>query len=230
MEINFFWKGNDFDEWCKLCILSHIKVGHEPIIWLSGEEPDTDAWFDIRHQTIVGDADHIFNVDKFIDKGGNFQTASALWRFHFLFDKGGWYCDTDAYAIQHFEDRLWAVCSAESKEKNLLSIGVLKVPPRHALFLDCINNVQSTWGNVKVFTKAFQNYFNHVQPTVPNEMFYPWTWEKWDNIYKRISMDDLIEQGVYSVHLYHTMIKRHDGLYEKKPNTLLKELIEFIGG
>ena len=225
MKINFFWKGDEFDDWCKLCILSHIKVGHEVIIWVSGNWPQTNAWYEITNQVVVGDADHIFNVDEFISKGGNFQTASALWRFHFLYKYGGWYCDTDAYAIQHFPEKEWAVCSAETED--LLSIGVLKIPKNHPIMMNCINDIQYNWGNVKVFTKAYKEHFGHTKGTVPYKMFYPWTWKNWSYVYSNMSIGDLINDGVYSVHLYHTMLKRVGAKYCKKPDTLLMELIEF---
>lgn len=228
MKINFFWKGNDFDKWCKLCILSHIKVGHDVIIWLSGNEPNTNEWFHVRNKIVIGDADFIFDVNKFIQEGGNFQTASALWRFHFLYKHGGWYCDTDAYAIQEFPDKEWAICSAE-KDKSMLSIGVMKMPVRHPILKNCIVNIQYNWGNVKIFTKAFKDYFGHTKRTVPDKMFYPWSWKEWETIYKKKKIDNLIENGVYSIHLYHTMLKRNNALYCKLPGTLLEELINFIG-
>jgi len=226
MNINFFWKGNNFDKWCELCILSHIKVGHQVIIWLSGKEPNTIEWFNIKNKITINDANKIFNVNDFINNGGNNQTASALWRFHFLYDIGGWYCDTDAYAIQHFPDIKWAIGSAE--DKNLLSIGVMKLPTKHPILLKCIDKIQYNWGNVKVFTEAWKEYFNNINPTVPNEMFYPWTWKEWNNIYKKISINDLINQKVYSIHLYHTMLKRNNIKCKKviKP-CLINELIDY---
>lgn len=221
MDINFFWKGNDFTPFDRLCILSHVKVGHEVIIWLSGETPLSKYW--IEDNVSIKNADDIFNVDTFIEDGGNFQTASALWRFHFLYNYGGWYCDTDAFAVQHFPDSEWIICSAE-EDNTLKSIGVLKTPPKHPLFIDCLSNIEYKWGNVKVFSEAYFDWFGNTPQEYDNSLFYPYTWKKYDTLIKEIDIP-----YCYSVHLYGTMLKRNNVKYEKKSGTLLTKLIEMVG-
>jgi len=218
MKVNFFWKGDNFDGFNMMCIKSHIKVGHEVIIWLSGNEPNSWEWSNIipKYNNItIKNADTIFDVSKFIEDGGNLQTASDLWRFHFLYEYGGWYCDTDAYAIQHFpKSKDWIICSAE-KDNSMLSIGVIKAPAKNPIFLECIKNIKHKWGNVKVFSEAYKNFYSNTNPTVINSEYYPWTWDKWDDIYKPTTIESLIiNNNTKSIHLYHTMLKRNNVKFE----------------
>lgn len=228
MKVNFFWKGKDFDEFSMICILSHLKVGHEVVIWLSGFEPNTPSWLTIRDKVDIKNANRVFNVTNFIIKGGNFQTASDLWRFHFLYEYGGWYSDTDAFAIQHFhQNRPWVVCSSETD--NRLSIGIIKADKNHPMFLDCINNIKHTWGNVNVFSEMYKKYFGNTSPIVPNIQYYPWKWNEWNKIYSNITIDELVQKNVKSIHLYGTMLRRNNVQFKLTENpSILNEMINYV--
>jgi len=224
MDINFFWKGDDFDGWNYLCIKSHIEIGHNVIIWLSGKHPSSEWWELINNDITIKDANSIINIDHILNSGGNFQTASALWRFTFLYEHGGWYCDTDAYALQKFPDTNdWIVTSAEDNRK-ILSIGVIHAPKNNDVFLKCIDNVKIKWGNVKIFDKFFKEKYRSWAPNIAPSEYYPWTWREWDTLYKDIKLKDLYD--VKSIHLYHTMLKRNKkefSFYDK--NCLLNRMI-----
>ena len=231
MNVNFFWKGNDFDDFNKICLLSHIKVGHNVILWLSGTPPNSNPWKEIEEKIIIKNADTVYDVNNFIKNGGNFQTASALWRFHFLFNNGGWYCDTDAFAIQHFpENEPWIICSAETTN-DLLSIGIIKAPKRHIIFTECIENVKMKWGNVKIFTECYKTHFGNTNPTVNNKDYYPWKWNEWNTLHDNITINSLIKNNTKSIHLYHTALKRNNVKCEAKEYPcILNEMIEFTKG
>jgi len=228
MDINFFWKGDNFDGWVYLCIKSHIKVGHNVIIWLSGNHPKSYWWDLIKNKIHIEDANNIINVDHILKSGGNFQTAAALWRFNFLFVNGGWYCDTDAYALKKFpntED--WIVTSAEDN-RDVLSIGVIHAPKNEIIFKKCIDNIKIKWGNVKVFDRFFKERYGKWKPDISPYEYYPWTWREWDTLYYNIKLEDLTD--VKSIHLYHTMLKRNNmKLSFQNKDCLLNEMIKKAG-
>ena len=228
MDINFFWKGDNFDGWTYLCIKSHIKVGHNVIIWLSGKQPSNHWWNLIKKYITIKNANKIINVDHILDLGGNFQTASALWRFTFLFAYGGWYCDTDAYALKKFpETNEWIITSAEDN-RDTLSIGVIHAPKNNMIFQNCINNIRLNWGNVKVFDKFFKERYGNWRPNIDPYEYYPWTWREWDTLYSDIKLNDL--DNVKSIHLYHTMLKRNDKVLDfQKNDCLLNRMIKYVG-
>lgn len=215
-EVNFFWSGPRFYFLESLVIKSHIMAGHKPIIWLQGDEPATRFWDDILDKVQLKNANEIFDTTEFIKQGGNFRTASDLWRYNLLYKQGGLYCDLDAFAIKKFPDDEWIVCSGEPVN-NLLSIGVLKAPPGHPLFLECINRIGKNWGNVKSFSEAYKIYFGNYNPTHPNEWFYPYDYRNFMNIYKNVE----IPKNSYSIHFYSGYLEG----YSRRNKTLLKKLL-----
>ena len=56
---NFFWRGNDFGFLENIVLKSHLKVGHVPILWLSGMEPKGPYWDEIQQMLQVKDADTV---------------------------------------------------------------------------------------------------------------------------------------------------------------------------
>jgi hypothetical protein len=228
--VNFFWAGDNFDYINYMCIQSHVKVGHQIIIWLYGEIPDSQHWYNLDFSNIIViDASDIFDISSFMKHSdANFRTASALWRFTFLYKYGGWYSDCDAYAIKEWPNSEWVLCSGEEDE-DLLSIGVLKTPPKEEMFLDMIDNIQHKWGNVKVFNTYLRKHKDHtIKPYNPTD-FYPFSWKDWDYMLSNINIPD-----TYSVHLYNTMVQRNmndiKGFIDERPNSLLGKLDAFIHG
>jgi hypothetical protein len=232
MKINFFWYGEDFTQWDFLCLSSHIKVGHEVVIWLAGQEPSNDLWKKLKQSSsvIIKDVDDMINTKDFLEQGGNPQTLSAKWRFKFLYHSGGWYADTDAYALQKWtteHDNGWVVASAEEDRKTL-SIGVLRAPAFSPVFVECSKNIKHKWGNVKVFDKSFRKVYSDWKPNIQDIEYYPWTWKSWNNLYdKDITINSLMLQGVKSIHLYTTMLKRNNADFNVKDQCLLKDMIDY---
>lgn len=196
-EMNFFWKGNDFGFLESLVLKSHEKVGHLPIVWLSGERPTTRYWKEVETCVTIKDANEVFNVEDFLHSGGNVRTAASLWRFHFLYNRGGYWCDSDVFAVEQFPDGEWVLCSGED-EPELLSIGVLKAPPHHAIFRTCISEVGREWGNVLTFTRAYRAYFGNTIATHRPRTFYPYSWTQCE----RLLLDETIPEGCYGVHYW----------------------------
>ena len=210
--VNFFWSGDSFTFLHHLTILSHIKVGHKIVIWLHGDEPNSLYWitdnFAIRTngKLIVRNADDIINISEFMNKGGNFKTASSLWRFTFLYEYGGWYSDMDAIAIKNWGGitNEWMLCRSED---GFISTGVLKVPKKRQIFLKCIDNIKYKWGNVNLFNKIYDEIDLSVE-VLDSKYFYPYQWTEWDKALHNNPIPDC-----YSVHLYHTMYERYERIF-----------------
>jgi hypothetical protein len=223
-KINFFWSGNDWTYLHDLTIKSHISVGHTPIIWIHGDHPDSEYWnFNIYNKFCsIKNADEIVDITKFIKDGGNFKTASALWRFTFLYKHGGWYSDTDAIALKKWPDGKWIVCG---EKPGMLSIGVIKIPPKQKMFVDMIDCIMLEWGNVRIFNNHYHNHQGNIKETINSYLFYPIRWENWKNI---ISVGDIPD--TFSIHLYHTMFERNDMINKleeylwKNQNTILSKI------
>jgi hypothetical protein len=227
-EINFFWSGSDWTYLHDLTIKSHLKVGHIPVLWIHGKQPKSIYWdTDIYNEwCCIRNADDIIDISGFIKKGGNFKTASSLWRFNFLYEYGGWYSDTDAIAINPWPDEEWVICG---EDDTTLSTGVIKVPPKQEMFLDMMDDLELEWGNVVVFNKHYEIHHGNTNETIDGKMFYPYSWENWIDLLKIREIPN-----VYSVHLYHTMFERHNiidrvsGYANNVPNSLLGRIGRWV--
>ena len=190
-------------------------------MWLSGKNPKSKFWISDL-QVEIRNADKIIDVTQFIENGGNFKTASSLWRFKFLYEFGGLYCDTDALAIKYFPTDEWIISSSIPEEN--LSTGVIKCPPKQEVFLKCLPKIKKTWGNVNVFTREYKKFFGNTECTHDHKLFYPFSWKEWGTLFKDTQIPD-----VYSVHLYHTMLENSNNVKNKeeyKHDTLIGKIIE----
>jgi len=160
--------------------------------------------------------------------GGNFRTASSLWRFKFLYEYGGYYSDCDAVAMKHWpSNKEWVLCSGD---KGMISTGVIKTPPKEEMFLDMMSDIQLEWGNIPVFNQHYKIYKGNNDPNYKTRNFYPFLWKRWF-----ILLEDLpIPKYVYSVHLFNTMFDRNNKIkyienwIRRNPNTMLGRLDAWI--
>jgi len=197
MEVNFFWRGERFSFLQFLVLKSHLKVGHVPVIWLSGKAPHSSYWKKIEHKIKIKNADDVYDVENFIKNGGNLITSSSLWRWYFLYEFGGIWCDFDVFALKKFPNDEWIVCTGEI-EDNLLSVSILKVPPKQKIFKDCIEDIRKKWGNVRAFSKAYQENYGNTKSTHEAVLFYPY---KWNECEKLISKGEIPDKA-YSIHYW----------------------------
>lgn len=223
-QINFFWSGDGWSYLHDMTIRSHVRVGHKPVIWIHKSQPHSPYWDPqyYARNTTLRNASYIIDIDGFISKGGNFKTASSLWRFIFLYRYGGWYADTDAVAIRPWPDKEWVVCGEDGKT---LSTGVIKVPPGQKMFIGMVGDMKTEWGNVGVFNKHYMEAMGNTNSTVNNKLFYPFKWNEWNNLLSNME----VPEDVYSVHLYHTMFER-SGVIDKVDQYIKHNASSIIGG
>ena len=81
--VNFFWRGkHTFGFFQQIVIESHIKVGHKPIFWLSGEMPEGENWEKIEKKVTVKTTDNLFfNEDEFA-RDSIPTILGDMWKFH----------------------------------------------------------------------------------------------------------------------------------------------------
>jgi hypothetical protein len=184
MNINFFWSGDNFDYLNYLTIKSHINIGHNVKIHLYGRIPKSEYFKRIEGYVDIENANHIINISNFLRNGGNFRTASSLWRFLFLYKYGGWYSDCDAIALKPWpNDTEWVLCSGD---KGLISTGVIKAPAREKMFIEMSKNMKTKWGNVHIFNHYYRKYKGNNDPNYETKLFYPYSWKQWDTLLKNV--------------------------------------------
>jgi|SRR6056297_3535697 len=228
--INFFWSGDSFDLIHRASVLSHYYVGHEPVVWLHGDKPKSPYWIeDCQNKIIIKDAQDIFDVSSFIESGGNFKTASTLWSFYLLYQKGEIYCDTDHFALKQFPKSKWFILSGEKPFRNWASVGFIKTPKKEPFIKEAIDNIKKDWGNVGVFSEAYKKYYGTpIKYTHQNRLFYPYLHTEKEVLFNNVKIPN-----TYSIHIYHTFFDRsnifvdEDYVRNKIPNSLLTKLIYY---
>jgi len=243
--VNFFWRGkHTFGFFQQIVIESHIKVGHKPIFWLSGEMPEGENWEKIEKKVTVKTTDNLFfNEDEFA-RDSIPTILGDMWKFHFLYNFGGLYCDTDAFALREFPNDEWILCSGEdpnewkalpswNNEIEGLSLGVMKIPPKQSFLLECIEKCKKDWGNVAIFNNIYLKHFGNTSPTHDNNLFYPYKWFE----AKKLFEDIQIPKDAYSIHFYGYAINRefkdtindyNETWCRRNPNTLLGRLWHWL--
>jgi len=231
MQVNFFWKGDNFNLIHRLSVLSHYLVGHDVVVWLSGDKPDSPFWInDYKDKIQIKNADEILNINSFIDSGGNFKTGSALWRYTYLYQYGGTYVDTDVIALNKFPDDDWIIVSGEKPEKGYASNSIIRVPKNEMFIKESIKNIRKKWGNVIVFSNAYKKYYgNPIKYTHANRLFHPFQYNEREMLFQKLSIPD-----AYSVHICHTFFDRKNIFINWKyinrfPGTMLYKIANHIG-
>lgn len=237
MIANFFWSGDDFQYLDRLTILSHLSVGHEVVIWLWGDTPNSIYWPSDISDIEIKNADEVVSCSAFhkklpqgYPKEKKLRVVSAYWKFHFMYKRGGLYCDTDAIALKAFPSDEWINISSDDIDK-VYYIGVLKAPPKHPVFKYCINNIMPRWGNPRVYSAAVKKY--GIKPTHNFRLFYPFSAVEHQKYLKKYGTTILFSPGeipnAFSVHVYGNRISSlniNQDTINKYPNSILYKINE----
>jgi len=168
MNINFYWSGDNFQFLNRLTLISHILVGHHPVMWLHGHKPKSIYWINDVPEIEIRNANEVFDTTDLIKAGVDIRTTSDKFSYYVLKSVDGYYADTDAIALNIWPDQKIVLATYD---KSVINIGVMKIPKDHAVLDECIRTHQPTWGNVKIATKVFRDA--GLDYNVPIGMFYP---------------------------------------------------------
>lgn len=189
-------------------------------MWLDGEKPQSKYWIDDLDVTIK-DAKKVFDVEEILAKGAPIRAASTLWSFHFLYERGGLFCDVDHVALKHFPDDEWILSSGGGED--IISVGMMKVPSGSEIFLDAIDVFKPEWGIIPKFTKICWRHGK--DKTHPIKEFFPWQWQDWATVLENRPVPDS-----YSLHLYGKMIDDLEldkqEIRKKYPDSMLNRLVK----
>lgn len=239
MNVHFYWKepknpknGEGWQFLNRLTLVSHVEVGHTPIIWVDGDEPINKYWISDIPEIEIRNAKEIYETSDFYKKDkSNPRTASTLFSFEIVRQTGEYYADTDAIALRHWPD--WKFILAGSEPEHI-NVGVIKMPKNHPVLKCSIANINPEWGNVKVFTNCCKEF--GLWTNVPDHWFYPVHWKEenhstnmncrgkfLDNIY--------LQNDCFSYHYYSNKVSllNIDHTWLKNPkleNSLFKRLVK----
>lgn len=209
--VNSLWIGNKLSTMEILSIRSHLAQGHTYNLWCYEEvEGVPDGTNVVNGGDILG-KDQIFCYQAGTGKG-SYSAFSNIFRYKLLYDRGGWWVDTDVVAIKPFEFEPEYVFSSERAKANhfIPTTCVIKLPIGSEIARQCYETAitydQKTleWGTIgPLLLDSMINAFNLNHLVTTPEVFCPVDWFH----VKRDILDSEgpDTSGSYSIHLWNEM-------------------------
>lgn len=225
MIVQSLWIG-ELSDLERLAINSHLVNGHEYHLYSYG-------YIRAPKGTIVMDAAEILPENRVftyqVGPGrGSVSAFSNLFRYKLLYERGGWWVDTDIVCLKPFQFDTEYVFGSERTKENTHhpATCVMKCPPRAAVmefcvrFCEKIDQSRLEWGTIgpRLLKRSVDLLSLH-NFVVPSETFCPVDWYNTDMLFQNTSVDSC------GLHLWNEMWRRKG--YDKNgkyPETLYGRL------
>lgn len=201
----------------RLCIVSHLKNGHEYHLWTYGP-------LEVPEGVILEDGNEILPKSEIFtysgpkeEGGGSVSAFSNLFRYKLLSERDGWWCDTDVVCLKPFRNECVIATEQLPRGAVLPTTCVMKVPKEvaqlcfGAVLTKDLNSV--IWGEIgpKLFRQCVESY--GLQYRASPETFCPIHWWKYESLFEPFELAN----ESYAVHLWNEMWRRDgldkDGIY-----------------
>jgi hypothetical protein len=182
--IQGLWTGSRLSLMEKLSIASFIKNGHEYHLYAYEDIKD------VPKGTLIKDANAIIPKGQlFVLRDRNTTAGFAnLFRYRLLFEKGGYWCDTDVICLKPFDFETDYVFGLENyrRSRSKINNAIIKAPADSALLRFCYETARNedpkelVWGVIgpELFGSAVAHHGMTGQ-ALPPYVFYPLEWWKW---------------------------------------------------
>jgi len=217
--INSLWIGRPLSLLEQLSITSFLQNGHEYHLYCYDEIAN------VPRGTVLCDAAEILPASEifYYSRGpgrGSVSSFSDLFRFKVLFEKGGWWADTDMVCLRRFDFVGPIVFASErTRTGTQATNAVFKLPQGHAVARLCYeaasreDRARLTWGKIGplLFDRILRE--NGLQQFVkPPEVFCPLDWWDWEQLLTESANPprQLYTNEFYTIHLWHEMWRRAD--------------------
>jgi len=155
MITNCLWIGGKLSTMEKLALRSHLKVGHECHLWTYGDAEGVPNGIVVEDGNEILSKDEIF-VYQTSEGKGSVSAFSNLFRYKLIYERGGWWCDTDVVCLKEFNFDTDYVLSSEATRKGHAQTAscVFKCPRKSDLMKYCLDVVYSkereklVWGEI----------------------------------------------------------------------------------
>jgi len=210
--IQGLWIGAELSMMEVLSITSFLRHGHDYHLYVYGDVAHIPPGTVIKDGNAILPATMIFQYRDFATYAG----FANFFRYKLLWDKGGWWADTDVVCLQPFDFQEAYVFSTEAVHgAAVITAGVIKAPAASAVMqyawhtCQTKNPAQLVWGEVgarlmaeAVKTFALEHYAK------PPEVFCPFGYGDWEKVLEA-HLPWALPATTYAVHLWNDMWRRH---------------------
>lgn len=230
MKVNFYWSGQKWSFVNRLTIASHIRVGHEVVVWVN-RIPNSDNLYWIDDLPLkINKAKNYVNTRDMLKNGWNLRTISTIFQYKFMLKTGEYTADCDAIALKHWPDVPMVLCPELNSKVNLVSsVGVLRVPKDHEVLKCAIEKARKDWGNVKIFSMCCRRF--KLKSTYPSKYFYPVTCKKGEASKTLLEKVDIPNAFSYHVFTNNKFSKKvNHEVVERKSDSLIYKISKWAFG
>ena|SRR5208282_43405 len=210
-EFQFFWSEGPLDWSGWLCLRSFTRYSDVTIHLYSY---DRNLKLEIP-KCICHDASEVFpreiyervknSFARTYGEAAGYRETSDLFRYKLLYEKGGWYFDTDCILIKQLTPLfdLDYVFAWETTDKVFVGTAIIKFPKNtemlDQLYKNFVQTDPKTWQHGITFMSLFTEYlrkFDLTDKTLSPEYFYPLYWDQ------STQQQSSSEDRTYIIHLW----------------------------
>lgn len=231
--VQSLWIGRDLPPIQQLSIRSFLAHGYQYHLYVYDQDLDG-----VPQGTTLMDAspilprDRIFCYQDGFGKG-SYSAFSNLFRYKLIFERGGWWVDTDVVCLEPFEfDSAVVIATEREDDLSILSATCAFKSPQKSEYLEyCLDVCASKnlneirWSEIGpyLFDEAVKRY-GHVKDQVAVEVFNPIDFFQFRDIVAP-DFDMTRLAGSVAVHLWNQMWKSHEvSLDDAPPGSLYDTL------
>lgn len=102
--INFLWIGDYLDKMCQLTLKSFLDFNHEVVLWTYKKDiKNIPSGVLVKNANDILEQSKVFSYTGIGDcRLGSYGGFSDIFRYHLLYEVGGWYCDMDVTCLGSF--------------------------------------------------------------------------------------------------------------------------------
>ena len=203
--IQSLWIGSSLSAMEQLGIASHLAHGHEVHLYAYDEIQNVPRGAILKDAAGILPASRIFMYKAHASYAG----FANLFRYKLLYDRGGWWSDTDSVCLQPLDFAGEYVFSSEfSKGALMVNNGVMKAPARSELMrwaweeCDAKDTSKLEWGETgPVLMAEGVRQFGLVAHVQPHTAFCPVGYKEWRSVLDpRADLE--FGDETYAVHLW----------------------------
>jgi hypothetical protein len=232
MDFNTLWIGDSLTTLESMALTSHLNQGHRINLWSYNEVKNVPAGVYLKNAREIMPESDVFAYQT--GKGaGSYSACSNVFRYKLLFERGGWWVDTDMVALKPFafESEFVFASEATLNKTSVLATCTIKAPAQSEIMRYCMEESQKAnrttlkWSAIgPTLMQAAVKKFSMQEFVMPSNTFCPVDWFA-------AEIDPVISKppdlsNSYGVHLWHEMWRRKgidkDGSYD--PNCLYEKL------
>ena len=214
--IQGLWIGNELSNLERLSLSSFIANGHDYHLYVYSDVNGIPDGVTVKDGNEILPESDIFSYRVGAGKG-SYSAFSNFFRYKLLYDRGGWWCDTDMVCLKPFDFQQDYVISSELHLGNRhITSGVIKSPAGSAAMKDnfeiCTGKDKDSlpWGEVgpRLVSQCVSK-FDLFEYVVDPEVFCPLGFLQWNQVLAP-NLDLQFSEETYAVHMWNEMWRRQN--------------------